>query len=296
MTQLAPHRASRVVFPAADPHGVRWPVAGWDASPAGNKRATVLFVPGYTGSKEDFAPLFNPLTDAGYRGVAIDQPGQFESPGPDSPLGYTVEWLAGVVATVATVLGDGPVHLVGHSFGGLVARAAVLAAPAEFRSLTLLGSGPEAIAGSRRDRMERLAPLLALGMGAVHDAMEENARLDPRWRETSPELNAFLKRRFVASSEAGLRGMGDALAAEPDRTAALAGIGLPVLVCYGEHDDAWLPPVQADMAERLGARHEVIPDAAHSPVIENTAPTVTALTGFWAAVDRADSPVAGHTE
>jgi pimeloyl-ACP methyl ester carboxylesterase len=274
---------------------MQWPVAGWDASPAGVKRGTALFVPGYTGSKEDFAPLFDPLTDAGYRVVAIDQPGQYESPGPDSPPGYTVEWLAAVVRTVGTALGDGPVHLVGHSFGGLVARAAVLAAPAESRSLTLLGSGPEAIAGPRRDRMERLEPLLPSGMGAVYDAMEAAARLDPRWRETSPELAAFLKKRFVVSSAAGLQGMGDALTSEPDRTAALAATGVPVLVCHGENDDAWLPPVQADMATRLGARHEVIPGAAHSPAIENTAPTVTALLKFWTAVDQAESSVAGHT-
>jgi pimeloyl-ACP methyl ester carboxylesterase len=40
----------------------------------------VLLLPGYTGSKEDFAPLFGPLTDAGYAVVSIDLPGQFESP------------------------------------------------------------------------------------------------------------------------------------------------------------------------------------------------------------------------
>ncbi|GAA3393207.1 alpha/beta fold hydrolase [Cryptosporangium minutisporangium] len=295
MTQIAPHRATRVDFP-----GPGFPVAGWDASPpTGSRRGTALFVPGYTGSKEDFAPLVDPLTDAGYRVVAIDQPGQFESPGPDSPLGYTVAWLAEVVRAVAAALDDGPVHLVGHSFGGLVSRGAVLAAPGDFRSLTLLCSGPEAILGARRDRMARLEALLPLGMAAVYDAVEEGARLDPKWREASPELKAFLKKRFIASSAAGLRGMGDALGSEPDRTADLAATGVPLLVCYGEHDDAWLPPVQADMARRLGARHVVIQRAAHSPAIENTAETVFALERFWTAVDgdeRAVSTSAVHTE
>src|SRR5439155_8725343 len=41
--------------------------------------AVVLFVPGYTGSKEDFMPLLRPLANAGYRAVAIDQRGQYES-------------------------------------------------------------------------------------------------------------------------------------------------------------------------------------------------------------------------
>jgi pimeloyl-ACP methyl ester carboxylesterase len=36
------------------------------------------------------------------------------------------------------------------------------------------------------------------------------------------------------------------------------------------------------MAERLGARYVVIPDAAHSPAVENPAGTVATLLAFWA--------------
>jgi pimeloyl-ACP methyl ester carboxylesterase len=39
------------------------------------------------------------------------------------------------------------------------------------------------------------------------------------------------------------------------------------------------------MAERLGAQHVVIPDAAHSPAVENPEATVDALSGFFASVD-----------
>ena len=63
----------------------------------------------------------------------VDQRGQYESPGPDDPAAYTVAELAGDVLAVARAAAGGtgrPLHLVGHSFGGLVARAAVLADPA----------------------------------------------------------------------------------------------------------------------------------------------------------------------
>jgi pimeloyl-ACP methyl ester carboxylesterase len=47
-------------------------------------------------------------------------------------------------AVTAAVAGGRPVHLLGHSSGGPVARRALLAAPASVRSLTLLGTGSSA--------------------------------------------------------------------------------------------------------------------------------------------------------
>jgi pimeloyl-ACP methyl ester carboxylesterase len=79
-----------------------------------------------------------------------------------------------------------------------------------------------------------------------------------------------------------LRGMGAALRAEPDRVDELAATGVPILVLYGAADDAWSPDVQATMASRLHARVAVIPDAMHSPAIDNPAATIAALLQFWA--------------
>jgi pimeloyl-ACP methyl ester carboxylesterase len=135
--------------------------------------------------------------------------------------------------------------------------------------------------------MTYIEPLLETGgMLAVYDAAEQLARLDPSWQAAPAELQEFLRTRFLASSGYGLKGMGDALLTEPDRVDELRAAGLPLLVCHGEHDDAWLPDTQADMAVRLGARHEVIPGAAHSPAVEAPAPTVTALAGFWGDVEK----------
>ena len=262
------------------------PVAALDTGPGAGTGHPVLLVPGYTGSKEDFALILAALAAAGHRAVAVDQRGQFESPGPDDPAAYSLDSLArDVLALLAELAGvdRGPVHLVGHSFGGLVARVATIAAPGAVASLTLLDSGPAAIDGGRRARVELLRPLLDQGMPAVFDAMD---RLDGTdWAARPAGLRDFLRRRFVSSSPVGLRVMGDTLLSEPDRTAALRGTGVPLLVAYGEGDDAWPPAVQAEMAGRLGARHVVIRDAMHSPAMENPVATVTMLLGFWAAVE-----------
>jgi pimeloyl-ACP methyl ester carboxylesterase len=284
VNQIVRHRAVARSVPL--PHGR---VAVLEVTPPAGVpvRGTALLVPGYTGSKEDFAPVLDPLAEHGWRVAAMDQPGQYESAGPDEPASYTVDWLASVVLAVRTRLeAGGPVHLLGHSFGGLVARAAALVDPAGWRSVTLLGSGPSAIGGPRKDRMAALEPLLAAGgMPAAYEGVERLARLDPRWTASPPELKEFLKRRFLASTAAGLTGMGAALLSEPDRVDALHASGLPLLVAHGEHDDAWQPETQRLMAKRLDAAYEVIADSVHSPAVERPAATVAVLHRFWSSIE-----------
>ena len=119
-------------------------------------------------------------------------------------------------------------------------------------------------------------------MQLVHETLEQVAMTDPKAQAVPAPTRAFYTRRFLSNSEAGLRGMAEAMLTEPDRVPELAATGVPVLVAHGEADDAWLPHVQADMAERLGARHEVINNSIHSPAVENPPRTLEVLLDFWA--------------
>ena len=170
LRQLAAHDAAHRTFP-----GRAGPLTALDTGGEA-VRGTALLVAGYTGSKEDFAPLLAPLAEAGYRVVALDQRGQYESPGPDDPAAYSVAELGQDVVAVARVLREEsgePLHLLGHSFGGLVTRAAVLAEPALFTSFTLLGSGPSKLTGRRADLLDHLGPLLDEGgVALVHQTLE----------------------------------------------------------------------------------------------------------------------------
>lgn len=254
-------------------------IAALQAGPPGGRPA--LLLPGFTGSKEDFGPILDRLGDAGLLVTAIDLPGQLDSPPPDDHVGYGPNALARSVRALARQLGDRTL-LLGHSFGGLVARAAAIAEPELFDSLVLLGSGPAQLGGARRAELDRLDPVLATaGVAAVYAAMEASRRADARYVPAPQDVACFLEHRFLRGTPAMLQGIADALRTEPDRVAELAATGVPILVVHGVDDDAWPPHVQREMAMRLGARYAVIPGAAHSPAVENPDETVATLLSYW---------------
>ena len=117
--------------------GPRGAFAGLEAQPATGvcERRPALLIPGFTGSKEDFIPVLQPLASAGRRVVAVDMRGQYQSPGATSPAGYAPDELAAdITAIIDALAGDGQgVHLVGHSQGGLIAREVALARTAPAR-------------------------------------------------------------------------------------------------------------------------------------------------------------------
>ncbi|MFJ6605433.1 alpha/beta fold hydrolase [Streptomyces lydicus] len=259
-----------------------------DARPEGAPIGTAVLVPGFTGSKEDFIALLEPLTAAGFRAVAVDGRGQHESPGPREEQAYAQRELALDVLAQARAVREadgGPLHLLGHSLGGLVTRAAVLLDAAPFRSLTVLSSGPAAIDAAQQVRVRMLIDALGrLDMESVWQAMRELDPPEAADAATPPEIGAFLHRRWLNTVPEQLIATGRQMLEEPDRVAELCRTGLPVHVVSGAVDYAWPVPSMDEMAVRLSARRTVIEGAEHSPNAERPEKTAEALTGFWSGV------------
>jgi pimeloyl-ACP methyl ester carboxylesterase len=264
--------------------------AALEALPAAGvaERGPALLVPGYTGSKEDFLAILAPLAAAGRRVLAIDMRGQYQSPAAPGPDGYRVTALAADLAVIADWLptGEQPIHLLGHSFGGLVAQDFAVGHSHLIGSLTLMSSGPGALTGPRAAVLRAvLASLdadapggLAAGIRRLWDTEMEPAAVADG---IPADIIDFLRTRILSSCPTGLTTMATELLACPDRTAEVAQLPAPGLVLYGEDDDAWAPAIQDDMAHRLGAHRVCIPGAAHSPAVEAPATTASILTEFW---------------
>jgi pimeloyl-ACP methyl ester carboxylesterase len=260
------------------------------------ERETALLVPGYTGSKEDFLAVLGQLADHGRQVVAIDMRGQFETPGGDD---YSPSALAADIAAV--IQATGARHLLGHSYGGLVTREALLRTRSQddIGSFTLMSSGPSALTGPRADELRAFLTMLSVTDGGSlpgRDALR--AGILGLWREyLEPQavaegvpgpIVAFLAKRMLSNDPYGLVHMARHLLTAPDRTSELARLDrIGMLVIYGEDDNSWSPLAQEAMARRLGARRICIPRASHSPAVEAPATTAIALTQFWDAAEAA---------
>ncbi|WP_051637362.1 alpha/beta fold hydrolase [Rhodococcus sp. UNC363MFTsu5.1] len=243
-------------------------------------KGTVVMVPGFTGSREDFLPMAPFVTAAGYRLISYSQLGQYDSDGPDGrdAVGeYTIAKFALDLAEVLDQVAPGEkVHLLGHSFGGLVTRAAVLNDPKRFLDYVILDSPPNGRDIGTGVDMAQIPELLwAGGNEALWKAMFG------AFEEIFPApVKEFLYNRIMATRTANIAGIALTMSAEPDRVEELAATGLPILVVAGENDIIPLD-MQADAASRLGVRFEVIAGAAHTPNEEKPEELTQVLADFW---------------
>ncbi|MEV6926304.1 alpha/beta fold hydrolase [Dactylosporangium sp. NPDC051485] len=263
----------------------RGPVAALRALPPpdADRGAAVVLCAGVVGSKEDFGPVLPSLAAAGYHAYAYDYHGHYaELPG-ESPDRHTIERHGADLVALLEGLGpQRPVHLVGHSYGGFVARAAALARPDLLASVTLIGAGPGMDNAKHRKLLSGFDHTLRLQGSAV---------MWPVVRRLVPEGDVarreFWRRRLAGMRLAFLHGALRSLTVEGDRGADLRATRLPVLLLHGHRDQRlWSARDFAAYAERLGAELEIIPDASHSPNLEQPERTVAALLRFWAGAER----------
>lgn len=100
----------------------------------------ILFLPGSFSTTSAWAGVWNELPE-GYRLLSVNLPGYGGANDPrigsDSHMDRLTDWLHALLNKISE-----PVHLVGHSFGGQIALAAMLKGRANVRSLTTFEANP----------------------------------------------------------------------------------------------------------------------------------------------------------
>jgi aspartate dehydrogenase len=219
---------------------------------------------------------------AGHRLIAPDFPGYGDSP--DDPA-MTLEGLTDRLAAAIDAEG-GSAHLVGVSFGALVALALARRSPERVRSLVLadatLGRGGFPAAERERWLAGRLAFAGDLIGGARERAREIAA---PGAAETViAEIAANMRRARPAGYCAVAR-----IVAGTDALPWLSEIRVPALVLCGAADAVVGVPLAGTIAEALpDARYATIHAAGHAPHVEQPAAFAAATSAFIAAVEAPD--------
>lgn len=244
----------------------------------------VLLLHGIGGAAVAFSQQQGKLD--GFTTIAWDAPGYGDS---DDPVGIDAaaepaDLYARAVVELLRRLGHDQAHLVGVSWGGVIATRVALRHPEVLRSLTLAASsrGSGRTEAGRVAMLRRIEDLAALGSRAYAQSRGPNL--------LAPQAPAEIRDRVVGTmSQVRPAGYGSAatMMAATDHSADVARIDLPVLVLAGEHDQVTgVPESEALAAGIRGARLAVLPGGGHAINQENPAAFNAELHRFLTDTER----------
>jgi len=246
----------------------------------------LLLVHGFTGAKEDFTGFLDRLADAGWHAVAPDLRGHGESDHPGSEDDYSLDLFADDLWGLVDALGWQRFVWLGHSMGGMISQVAVLRHPERVQAFVLMDTShgpPEGLDAAELPlgvavvREHGMATLLEL-MDAREDPMDTPAHL--RLLRERPARAEEERRNFLAAAPEMWTSMAPVMLFQAERIDALSTLSMPVLVIVGEQDTPFFGPSQRMAKAIPRARLAVIPDAGHSPQLENGDAWWDTLTGF----------------
>jgi pimeloyl-ACP methyl ester carboxylesterase len=263
----------------AGPHGRTWYRVSGEPGPG---TLPLLCLHGGPGSSHAYFGPLEQLADEGRQVVVYDQIGCGDSDRPED-VEWSVELFVEEVGAIRAVLGLERIHLLGQSWGGILAQEYALTQPEGLASLVL--SSTLASADQWVAEQKRLLADLGPGAGDPEYRAAHFCRLDPQ----PPEMQQWQEKRNVAVYEA-MWGPNEWTAtgvlAGWDRTDRLGEIDVPTLVLSGRYD-ACTPAVAETLTRGIpGAEHVLFEHSAHIPFVEEPERYRAVLADFLERVER----------
>jgi proline iminopeptidase len=263
-------------------------------------RSTVLALHGGPGAHHEYLLPLADLAPRGHRVVFLDQLGCGKSDRSPDPSVYSLEHNVEEVEAVRDGLELGRVHLVGSSYGGLLALAYALEHPSQLKTLVTVGGLADVpFTAAEMGRLIRELPAEsraaiekygALGefqnpsyLKAVDDFYHRHlCRLrewPPEVSRTLAEINPDVYGRMNGPNEFTITGT----IKDIDLTPRLGTIRVPTLVTGGRYDEV-TPDVARQIRDHVpGARQVVFEKSSHVPFWEERTAFVDTLADFFNA-------------
>ena len=234
----------------------------WEEHGSGSE--LLVLVHGFTGARVDFEDHLVGLADT-RRVVAADHRGHGNSTNFGRAEAYSLDLLAQDLIAFVERVSEGPIDLLGHSMGGMVALRAVLGRPELFRSLILMDTAAESLGGSGLPK-EVAQMVRDQGLLAMHravPAMPESVRMREIYGDTWFEKNQEF--RLTRMDPAAFLGLFPEVFGGPSLLDRLREIHCPTTVLVGTEDTPFVGPSERLAAGISEARLVRIEGAWHSP-------------------------------
>jgi 3-oxoadipate enol-lactonase len=224
----------------------------------------IVMLHGLGGTSNTFQAMVAPL--AGFRIVRPDLPGAGRSPLPAQRL--TVRFLVEAVENATTHLGVGRAHIVGHSFGTLIAQHLAATRPERVASLTLFGPILEPQDAARERLRDRAATARKEGMCMVAEQLTGSA-LSTATANENPVVVAFVRESHMRQDAEGFARSCEALAQAEKADHRL--IDCATLIVTGDEDAIGPASIAQELADKIGnAKTVVLHRCGHWAPIERS--------------------------
>jgi 3-oxoadipate enol-lactonase len=257
-----------------------------DEGPAGAGEPLVL-LHGFTGSLAQWQAV-RPLLATERTVIAYDLRGHGHTEAPQDVQSYTMAGYAEDLRALLDALSIERAHILGSSFGGMVALEFALRYPVRVTTLILsdTSAGPRCVElseplAAREEGIDR-----ALAYAKTHGL----TALVERELQTRPELRADPHRlehfhaRWRRMTLHGFLGAGHARATRTDHHGDLGRLHMPVLIIAGDRD-VIVPAAEYMHAHIPGSALRLIAGAGHPAVADQPHGFVAVVRGFLAGLN-----------